>query len=64
MSEADDLRSGAEAVAWACDGVFSFYRAAFVFPGRGAHRYYVASAWARTAEEELEGYDFSLRGHP
>jgi PAS domain S-box-containing protein len=64
LSEADDLRSGVEAVAWACDGVFSFYRVSLAFPARRPNRYYVAAAWARKAEEELEGYDFSLRGHP
>ena len=64
LAEADDLRSGLEAVAWACDALFPFYRVALVLPARRAGRLYVAAAWARRAEEELEGYGFELAGHP
>lgn len=64
LERADDLRSGVQAAAWACDGVFPFYRVSLAFPARQSGRYYVAAAWARRPEEELAGYDFSLRGHP
>lgn len=64
LGRLDDLRAGAEAVAWACEGVFPFYRVAVVFPGRDAGRCHVAGAWASRPEEELSGYGFSLRGHP
>ena len=64
LAEADDLRLGLEAVAWACDTLFPFYRVALVLPARRAGSLYVAAAWARRAEEELEGYGFELAGHP
>lgn len=64
LQRSDDLRSGIQAAAWACDGVFPFYRASIAFPARQPGRFYVAAAWARRPEEELSGYDFSLRGHP
>ncbi len=59
-----DLRSGVEAAAWACDEAFPFYRVALALPARRPHRYYVAAAWARRPEEELEGYDFDVEDHP
>ena len=64
LAEADELRSGLEAVAWACDRLFPFYRVALVLPARQPGSLYVAAAWARRAEEELEGYGFELAGHP
>jgi len=64
LHRAADLPSGVQAAAWACDGVFPFYRVALAFPTRQAGRCYVAAAWARRPEEELAGYDFSLQGHP
>ncbi|MBI5440686.1 MAG: PAS domain-containing protein, partial [Deltaproteobacteria bacterium] len=64
LAGADDLRSGIEAVAWACDGVFPFYRVALAFPARKPRHLFVAAAWARDPSEELEGFDFSVRGHP
>lgn len=64
LGRAENLRSGMEAVAWACDGILPFYRVAVALPAVQPDHLYVAAAWARRAEEELEGYDFSLRGHP
>ncbi|GAB4271881.1 MAG: hypothetical protein Kow0092_26790 [Deferrisomatales bacterium] len=64
LTRADDLRSGLEALAWACDGRFPFYRVALALPTGAPHRLYVAAAWARRPEEELAGYHFVFRGHP
>ncbi len=64
LAAAEDLRAGVQAAAWACDGAFPFYRAALALPDRSRDRLYVAAAWARCADEELEGYDFDVRGHP
>ncbi len=64
LAASDSLRAGAEAIAWACDGVVPFYRVALVLPDVPPGRWHVAASWARSAEEELEGYVFSLEGHP
>ncbi|MHB8766036.1 MAG: sensor histidine kinase [Deferrisomatales bacterium] len=61
---AEDLRAGVEAVAWACDGAFPFYRVALALPSHRAQKLHVAAAWARRPEEELAGFDFSVKGHP
>jgi len=64
LAYSSDLHSGVEATAWACDAVFPFYRVALTLPARRPGRYYVAAAWARRPEEELEGYDFAIDDHP
>ncbi len=64
LAKAEDLHEGAEAIAWACDGFFPFYRVSVVLPARAVDRCFVAAAWARRPEEELEGFDFSVAGHP
>lgn len=64
LASADDPHAGVEAAAWACLGTFPFYRASLVLPGRRPGHCYVAASWAQRPEEELDGYDFSLGGHP
>jgi PAS domain S-box-containing protein len=64
LASADDLHAGVEAAAWVCLGTFPFYRASLALPGRRLGHCYVAASWAQKPEEELDGYDFSLKGHP
>ncbi len=64
LARAPDLRAGLEATAWACDGVFPFYRIALALPTRPADRLHVPAAWARRPEEEILGFDFCVKGHP